>query len=291
MNLKSNNLIFYVLIILIFAGCDKDDDKIEKEDEQETVEEQTPSVEQEWVLVFEDNFEGTAYDSENWTSYQTQSWSSAWNKYVVPNDASLAEVSDGALHMRARWNDDTNVPETGAIQSIGKYSFKYGKLEVKAKFTRSGQGAWPAIWLMPQNAVYSGWPDCGEIDVMEHLNCDEFVYQVAHLSKTQGQELTPAPSITKDINIDDYNTYGIIKSENEIIFQVNGETTLTYAKNSTNGTRWPFETDFYIILNYACADNGESGTYFWPGNVNDTSGFPYEMAIDYVKVWELQDVE
>lgn len=285
MYLKTHKLIFLALMACCFTSCNKDNDPIVPEEEEK------PAKQQEWSLVFEDNFDGTAYDTENWSSYQTQSWSSAWNRYVVPDEASLAEVSDGALHMRARWNDETNLPETGAIQSVGKYSFTYGKLEVRAKFTRSGKGAWPAIWLMPQNSIFSGWPDCGEIDVMERLNNDAFVYQVVHQSKTQGQELSPAPSATKSINLDEYNTYGIIKSENRIEFQVNGQTTFTHVKNSTNGSRWPFETDFYIILNYACADKGDSGVYFWPGSVTDTSGFPYEMAIDYVKVWQLKDVE
>ncbi|PTN06294.1 glycoside hydrolase family 16 protein [Mangrovibacterium marinum] len=285
MHIKTHNLIIWAVMALSFAACSKDNDPIVPEEEENT------ETQQEWSLVFEDNFDGTAYDTQNWSSYQTQSWSSAWNRYVVPNDASLAEVSDGALHMRARWNDETDLPETGAIQSVGKYSFTYGKLEVRAKFTRSGKGAWPAIWLMPQNAVYNGWPDCGEIDVMERLNNDAFVYQVIHQSASPGQELKPAPSATKSIDLNEYNTYGIIKSENKIEFQVNGKTTFTHVKNAVNGTRWPYETDFYIILNYACADKGDSGVYFWPGSVTDTTGFPYEMAIDYVKVWQLKDVE
>ncbi|WP_299576757.1 glycoside hydrolase family 16 protein [uncultured Sunxiuqinia sp.] len=283
--MKKNVRLFLGLALLLFVslGCSKDSESAV------VPEEENKDAELEWELVFEDNFEGTAYNAQNWASYQTQPWASAWNKYVVPNDASLAEVKDGALHMRARWNEETDLPETGAIQSKGKYSMKNGKLEVRAKFTRSGKGAWPAIWLMPENPVYNGWPDCGEIDVMEHLNTDAFVYQVIHQSETEGKELKPAPSVTAKIDLNDYNTYGIIKSENLIEFQVNGETTLTYKKDNRNGNRWPFETDFYIILNYACADKGTSGVYFWPGNVTDTSGFPYEMAIDYVKVWEVKD--
>src|SRR3546814_9287021 len=61
---------------------------------------------------------------------------------------------------------------TGCISTKGKFAFRYGKLEVRAWFS-GGQGSWPAIWLMPQEGVYGGWPQSGEIDVMEHLNRSE----------------------------------------------------------------------------------------------------------------------
>ncbi|SMO41542.1 Glycosyl hydrolases family 16 [Saccharicrinis carchari] len=271
------SMVLLLFVSVIFFACQKENGPDEE-------------VPMNWQLVFSDEFEGGAYKNENWESYQTQPWSSAWNKYVVPNDASLAEVKDGALHLRARWNSQTDLPETGAIQSLGKYSFKYGKFEVKAKFSRSGQGGWPAIWLMPQNPVYKGWPNGGEIDVMERLNNDAFVYQVIHQSVSDGKALQPAPGTTANINRAEYNTYGIIKSENSIEFLVNGKTTFTHKKNTVNGAMWPFETDFYIILNYACADKGSSGIDFWPGAVTDTKDFPYEMVIDYVKVWEWKEI-
>lgn len=239
-----------------------------------------------WSLVFNEEFEGDAYNSDYWTSYQ-KSGSSAWNKYVFPNDPFLAEVTGGALHMKARWNNETDLPETGAIRTIDKFSFKYGKFEVKAKFPSSGPGGWPAIWLMPQNPLFQGWPDCGEIDVMERLNDDSFVYQVIHQADSPGVELKPAPSVKPTIDKTGYNTFGIIKSKNKIEFFVNGKNTYTYTKDSNNDNMWPFETDFYLILNYACADKGTSGNNFWPGKVTHTDNFPYDMTIDYVKVWEL----
>ncbi|GAB4107791.1 glycoside hydrolase family 16 protein [Echinicola sediminis] len=245
-----------------------------------------PSAKEEWELIFEDEFSGTDYDQRYWGSYQTQPWSSAWNKYVVPEDRELAEVKDGKLYIRARWNQETDLPETGAIQTKDKFSFTYGKLEVRAKFGQTGKGAWPAIWMMPQTPKYAGWPSGGEIDVMEHLNNDEKVYQVIHQSESEGIKLEPAPSMTTPIDLEDFNTYGIIKSPDKIEFYVNGKKTMTHRKGGNNAQMWPFETDFYLILNHACADKGQSGKYFWPGLVNSTEDFPYEMIIDYVKVWE-----
>lgn len=234
-------------------------------------------------LVFDDEFNGNTYNKNYWSSYQTKNGKSPWNKYVV-DDAKLAEVKDGNLHLRARWNSKTDYPETGAIQTKGKFSFKYGKIEVKAKFSKAGEGGWPAIWLMPQNEVYPGWPNAGEIDIMERLNNDAFIHQVVH--QTNGEAKNNSVAKAPAISPSEYNTYGIIKLPNRIEFYVNNELTMVHEPKGEFAKRWPFETDFYIILNYACADKGQSGVYFWPGYVTSTENFPYEMRVDYVKVWK-----
>ncbi|WP_215224062.1 glycoside hydrolase family 16 protein [Echinicola shivajiensis] len=268
-----------ILCSMVFYSCSKGNKGI--------IDDPAPDDEEvKWELIFEDEFEGEEYNGDNWASYQTQTWSSPWNMYVLPNEKELAEVKDGKLHIKARWNEETDLPETGAIQTKDKFSFTYGKLEVKAKFSRTGKGAWPAIWMMPQTPIYSGWPNGGEIDVMEHLNNDSKVYQVIHQSESEGVKLEPAPSLTTHIDLEGFNTYGIIKSPEKIEFYVNGEKTMTHKKGGDNAEMWPFETDFYIILNHSCADKGQSGKYFWPGLVISTEDFPYEMIIDYVKVWE-----
>lgn len=237
-------------------------------------------------LVFEDNFNKNKYNTKFWSSYPVQNNKSPWNKYVV-DDATLAEVKKGNLFLRARWNPTTNLPETGAIQTKNKFSFKYGKIEVRAKFNKSGQGGWPAIWLMPQNPIFPSWPSGGELDIMERLNNDNFVHQVVH--QTDGDAKQIAAEKTPLISTAEYNTYSLVKLPNRIEFYVNDQLTLVHEPKDDFAKRWPFETDYYIILNYACADQGQSGVKFWPGYVTSTDGFPYEMAVDYVKVWKVLD--
>ncbi|MCK0123795.1 glycoside hydrolase family 16 protein [Gelidibacter sp. F2691] len=237
-------------------------------------------------LVFEDQFDGTAYNTKFWTSLPQRENGSPWNRYVV-EDAELAEVKDGKLHIRARWNEETNLPETGAIQTKDKFSFKYGKIEVRAKFNSAAQGGWPAIWLMPLNDVYTGWPNGGEIDIMERLNNDNFVHQVVHQSDGNAKHISKGK--TPAINPTEYNTYSIVKLPNRIEFYVNNKLTMVHEPIGDFEKRWPFETDYYIILNHASADKGQSGINFWPGLVSSTENFPLEMAIDYVKVWEFKD--
>lgn len=235
-------------------------------------------------LVFQDDFNGDSYDTKFWTGYDVKNGKSPWSWYVL-EDAALAEVENGNLHLRARWNHTTNLPETGAIQTKDKFSFKYGKIEVKAKFNSAGQGGWPAIWLMPQNNIYPGWPHGGEIDIMERLNIDDFVHQVVHQSDGDAKPISSGK--IRAISTSDYNTYSVIKLPNRIECYVNNKLTAVHEPKGDFAKRWPFETDYYIILNHACADKGQSGVQFWPGYVTSTDRFPYEMAVDYVKVWEL----
>lgn len=240
----------------------------------------------EYKLIFEDQFDDNAYNTRYWTSYPEGTGTAPWNRFVV-DDPALAEVKDGHLHVRARWNNAEERPETGAIQTKDKFSFKYGKIEVRAKFNRAGQGGWPAIWLMPQNDIYPGWPNGGEIDVMERLNIDDFVHQVVHQS--DGEAKHTSFGKTAHINTAQYNTYGIIKSPHRIEFYVNDQLIMVHEPKDAFAPRWPFETDYYIILNHASADMGKAGVNFWPGVVQSTEDFPFEMAVDYVKVWQLKE--
>jgi beta-glucanase (GH16 family) len=241
-----------------------------------------------YELVFEDDFNGNSYDTQFWSCYPLQNRKSAWNKYVT-DDKDLAEVKNGNLFLRARWNSKTDLPETGAILTKNKFSFKYGKIEVRAKFNRFGQGGWPAIWLLPQKEIYSGWPDAGEIDIMEQLNSDNYVHQTVHQTNGESKRISIEKMPFPLISATEYNTYSVVKLPNRIEFYVNDQLTMVHEPKDDFAKRWPFETDYYIILNYASADKGQSGVEFWPGFVTSTEGFPYEMAIDYVKVWKVID--
>lgn len=246
---------------------------------------QTNVVEDTRELLFEDDFEGDAFDDTKW-GYEPKDVS-AWNYYVV-QDAEHVQVKDGNLWVRATWDAATSTPKTGAVSTHGKFSFTYGEIQVRAKFVRAGQGGWPAIWMMPETALISGWPDCGELDIMERLNNETKYYSTVHMNNTY----RPNPyTITPTMDPSGYNVYGMKKSPNKIEFYLNGEKTLTMEKpaDANEIVKWPFETDFYLILNQACADQGKSGMSFWPGLVTDPSALPYEMAVDWVKVYKLEE--
>ena len=229
-------------------------------------------------VIFEDNFEQESRipDASKWSLCPSNN--AAWANYLsMSNDQ--AYVEDGKLIVKAE--KVNGIYKTGGIQTKGKFDFLYGKVEVNAKFKRA-KGAWPAIWMMPTNQT-AGWPTSGEIDIMEQLNHDNFVYQTIHskYKNTLGYD-NPNPTKTTSFNVNEYNTYGIEWSAESIIFSVNGIATLTYpnlhlADEATKG-QWPYNKSFYLILN--CALGGD-GT--WPGVITDTD-LPANMQVDWVKI-------
>lgn len=237
-------------------------------------------TDQEWKLIFEDNFSRSgSFNAKKW-SYAPRA-GSAWSRFLTEGKEYVHQ-EDGYLKLRMdnRYIPTDTIPyHTGGIQTAGKFSFLYGKLEVRAKFT-TGKGSWPAIWMMPEQPhAYGGWPKSGEIDVMEHVNNEPYVHQTIHSeSETSPKGSSPSTKSTK-YNSGDFNTYGIIWDPLKIEFYVNDQLTYTYhKKENATAKEWPFDKPFYIILN-------QSGGAGWPGKVDDKD-LPFEMLVDYVRVYQ-----
>lgn len=240
------------------------------------------SIEDLWTLVFEDNFntEGNP-DKQNWNF--SGRGTSAWNRYCT-DSSNVAFVKDGMLKLGAVVSTDTHdtVPyQTGSITTRGKFSFLYGKLMVRAKLPE-GQGTWPAIWLMPQDNAYGSWPGSGEIDVMEHLNFDDHVYQTIHSDYVDNLGHTSNPVNSHQIFIDTsgFNTYGMEWYPDSINFFINGIKSFSYPrKPDATDSQWPFDRKFYLILDMAVG-----GQNTWPGPINNAH-LPAVMEVDWVKVY------
>lgn len=237
-----------------------------------------------WKLVFEDNFDGSNLSSNNW-SYCSR-MTSDWNKYLKSSTETV-QVLDGNLCVKAIKNTNLasdNVPYlTGGIQSKGKFNFKYGKIEVRAKLS-NGKGSWPAIWLMPEDGT-GGWPACGEIDIMERINTDTYIYQTIHSYYGNTLGITnPTKSKTAAIINNDYNIYGLEWYPDRLDFTVNGTIKFTYPRITTDKQgQWPFDKAYYIILNQAAGGS-------WAGSVTE-SELPFQMQVDYVKVYSRDDTQ
>lgn len=139
-----------------------------------------------WELVFNDDFDGTSLDSYNWDRIEYVSWSApAWRKYqsreedlvefgnVDGNSAVTLWGKYGNYTTQSNQTTATNTYACAGIYSLNTFKFQYGYVEVRAKFD-GVQGTWPAIWMMPKNG--KSWPISGEIDIMEHLNNQSKVY-------------------------------------------------------------------------------------------------------------------
>ena len=165
------------------------------------------------------------------------------------------------------------------------FSFQYGKIEVKAKVDQ-GQGSWPAIWLMPENPQYGGWPYSGEIDIMEYLNFDNHVHQTVHSEYVDvlNKRDNPQYTTTAPINPNEYNIFGLEWYPDKLVFSVNGQKTLTYPKiEGATESQWPFDQPFYIILDQALGGS-------WVGEIHDED-LPVSMKTDWVKVYQKSSYE
>ena len=203
------------------------------------------------------------------------------------NDDRVYSVNGGKLYLKGVNNpgilNDPRPFLTGGVNSQGKFSFLYGKIEVRAR-KECAQGAWPAIWMMPEEAVYGGWPHSGEIDIMEHLNFDSVIHYNVHTrySYVLKNRRNP-PSGIGNINADvtQWNIYGLEWYPDVLIWTLNGRETFRYHRLEgldPEMIQWPFDQSFYIILSQQLGGS-------WVGKI-DPDQLPVSMIIDFVKVYQ-----
>ena len=237
------------------------------------------------TLVWSDEFNGNSIDASKW-GFEIGTGSNGWGnneQQYYTNRTDNAYVADGALHIRAKKEAYGGKNYTSArLNTNGKFTFTYGYVEARLALP-SSQGIWPAFWMLGANYATDVWPKCGEIDIMEQLNHDGIVYQTIHSHYKNDLGFTkPVPTKTVSYNKGQFNIFGIEWTPEALTFKVNGATTLVYPNlhlaDESVKKQWPFDTSFYLILNYAL---GGPGT--WPGTITD-SELPAKMEIDWVKV-------
>lgn len=228
-------------------------------------------------LVFSDEFDAAgAPDPSKW-GYDIGTGSGGWGNNELQyytNSLNNAFVSNGTLKIKAIKENFSGSAYTSArILSMNKFSFKYGKVEIKAKLP-AGIGTWPALWTLGSNINTVGWPACGELDIMEHKGSQlNKIYGTAHYPARFGGN---ADGGTKDI-LDATTAFHIYSMEwnaNAIKFIVDGAVYHTVANNSS----LPFNQNFFLIMNLAMG-----GTF---GGTVDNSFTNATMEVDYVRVYQ-----
>ncbi|HCW06618.1 MAG TPA: glycoside hydrolase, partial [Cytophagales bacterium] len=130
-------------------------------------------------LVWSDEFNYSGPPSRKHWSYELGDgcptncgWGNNEAEYYTKDPKNI-RVEDGFLIIEARRDSMINGKNYSSAKLVSKRkgNWKYGRMEIKAKLPK-GIGSWPAIWMLPTDSKYGGWPTCGEIDIMEHVGYD-----------------------------------------------------------------------------------------------------------------------
>ena len=240
-----------------------------------------------WTLDWSDEFNGSSIDSDIWThetGYGSNGWGNdEWQRYTDSVDNS--SVENGFLTITAKL-DGVAGKRNGNITSarlitLNKVDFKYGKIAARVKVP-TGQGIWPAFWMLGTNINTVGWPACGEIDILEKVGGTDENEQTAHgtihYSNADNEWTYIGGSAEYDEYLSyDYHVYEVEWNESSIIWKIDGQQ--YHSENITHSSRSEFKEDFFLLLNVAVGGN-------WPGAPDSTTVFDQEMSVDWVRVYK-----
>jgi len=257
-----------------------------------------------WKLVWSDEFDKPGLpDPAKW-EYETGFIRNNEQQFYTRERTENARIENGMLVIETRKErfknpafdpeqKDTGRPRRGreyaeytsaSLTTRGKASWTYGRVEVRAKLP-AGRGVWPAIWMLGSDIKQTGWPACGEIDIMELVGFEPgIVHATIHTrkynhvtSKGKGSQIT-IPDASEAFHI-----YALEWDKDRLDLFVDGHKYYTYPNEGTGHDSWPFDKDQYLILNLAIG-GGWGGAH----GIDDTI-FPQRYYIDYVRVYQKAD--
>jgi beta-glucanase (GH16 family) len=243
-----------------------------------------------WTLTWSDEFNGangSLPDASKWTLVTGGNGFGNRELQYYTDRAENAHQQDGNLVMIAKREPFTG-PDgvareftSARLKTSGKFSQKFGRFEARLKLP-TGQGLWPAFWLLGDNISQVGWPACGEIDIMELVGSSpSTILGTIHGPGYSGDK-GPSTKFTLPGGRrfdDDFHVFAVEWEPNAVRFYVDDILYVTRAAaDLPPGTRWVFDKPFFIILNVAVGGN-------LPGAPDSSTRFPQTMLVDYVRVY------
>ena len=262
--MKRNLLLTLLLFVFIFSSCST-----------------------ERKLVWQDEFDSTALDTTKWTAYvgdgcpEICGFGNNELQYYTdqPDNINLAH---GILTITAVADSfKTRAYSSAKLVTKGKGDWKYGRMEVKARIPQ-GRGNWPAIWMLPTENTYGGWPRSGEIDIMEHVGYGQGnMHGTVHTESFNHRKGTQKGDSVQIEDISNkFHVYAIEWTNDKIDFFMDDEKYHTFENTGNGPNDWPFDQPFYMILNLAIGGD-------WGGKMGIANDiFPNRLEIDYVRVYQ-----
>jgi beta-glucanase (GH16 family) len=230
-----------------------------------------------WVLDWSDEFDGNALDRRKWVE-ETGGHGFGNNEleYYTAGSQNV-RVGDGMLAIEARRED-----REGRHYTSGLLERTYGRYEARIRIPR-GQGIWPAFWLLGADCATTGWPRCGEIDIMENIGKEPgIVHGTLHGPGFSGDKGFGKPSeLASGAYADGFHVYAVEWEPREIRWYRDGILYHTARPDLVKG-EWVYQHPFFVILNLAVGG-------YWPGNPDASTSFPQRMLVDYVRVYRRAD--
>jgi beta-glucanase (GH16 family) len=234
-----------------------------------------------FTLVFSDEFETPgSLDPAKW-GYEVGYVRNDEKQYYTSR-LENARVEGGMLVIEGRKESYQGYGYTSAsVNTLGRFSLRYGRVEVRAKLP-GGRGSWPAIWMLGTNISSTGWPACGEIDVMENVGFDPLrVHASVHTSAynhTIGTQKTASTLVSDPAA--DFHVYAMEWYPDRIETFVDAARYFSFRNEGTGSRTWPFDEPQYLLINLALggAWGGQQGI--------DDSRFPQRYLVDYVRIYQ-----
>jgi len=284
------NLNIYLLyLLLILFSCNEEQSKYTDQGD-------IPTLSENWELLWSDEFNDEELDLTKWNKLN---WKPGWvnNELQAYTDRDTNIFLENG-HLVLQGNIEPGYSGTdyvgnnyvadytsGRVNTDDKFSTTYGRFDIKAKLP-AGKGSWPAIWMLGESISSIGWPQCGEIDIMEHVGYDQGLVHGSihtqdynHMYGTQKSGSKYVDDIT-----DAFHVYSLEWSPFYLRYLIDNEP-FFFVYNDSNGDfgKWPFNDPHYLILNLAIGGD-------WGGVQGvSASAFPMKMYIDYVRVYKKSD--
>ncbi len=189
------------------------------------------------------------------------------------------QIVEGNLVITAKRESGNNNYTSSRIKTKGKFSFKYGRVDVRAALP-VGKGIWPAIWMLGENIDEVGWPKCGEIDIMEKIGGvgnESTVYGTAHWDNS-GQNANFGGNQVVSTNLkDEFHVFSIIWDAEKITWYI--DDVEYHVIDTTPSGLSEFQEEFHLLINLAVGGN-------WPGNPDASTNFSQYLVVDYVRVFQ-----
>ena len=242
-------------------------------------------------LTWFDEFDGAPGTPADRGTWQAEIGGSGWGNQELqyytdePGNAALDGAGNLALAVR-RVDPELASRRYGGcgytsarLISRDRVSFRYGLIRARIKIPRA-RGIWPAFWMLGQDIGRSGWPGCGEIDVMEHFGTGPAtVHGTVHGPGYSGRggisaSCAVGPSLGRDFHV-----YSVAWDPGKIAWYVNDELYHAVTPADLNGKPWVFDHDFFLLVNIAVGGTASVP----PGK---SVAFPQTMLIDYIRLYE-----